>query len=292
MRDFRHQAALSDRDRTELERVGVPAVAKVGAAIQRAVLGAVLDNANAGTIRELIARGTPAMIPVLRDAMVAGHLRGRIRALTRAAGSLTTKGMAFGAYDEALEQFAKRLQLGDADIDRLRTLYNNEAVRVTRSANDLLEARASQAIRESLAEGEHTKAATERMKQAFAAAGVVPDNNFLCETLARTQIQLAYGAGAWNANQLPEIQEILRGYHYVTVGDARVRPNHAEMDGTMAAPDNPLWEKWWPPSGFNCRCACIPIFGDFEEYIPDPLPEPDEGWDYNPGMVFRDSLAE
>ena len=292
MRDFRHQAELADRDREDLSRVGILPMARVGQALARTVVGATKDGAGESTVRELILAGTAPMAPILRDLMVAGHLRGRLRAMARASATLAASRLAFGAYDEAIEQFRKRLVLTDEDIERLRKLYNNEAVRVTRSTNDVLEAKATAAIKESLALGEHTKDAAARMRAAFAAAGVVPDNNFLCETLARTQIQLAYGAGAWNANQAPEIQEILHGYHYVTVGDNRVRPNHAAMDGTKAGKDDQIWSEWWPPCGFNCRCSAIPIFEDFDENIPDPMPEPDEGWDYNPGQVFRDHLND
>jgi SPP1 gp7 family putative phage head morphogenesis protein len=288
MRDFRHEAELSDRDREELARIGVPFLSDIGTAIQRAVLGAVQDRADPRTIRKLISSNTGKMTPVIIDCMVSGHLQGRIRAVVRAAGSLTTRGMAFGAYDEALEQFAKRLDLSDADIERLRKLYSNEAVRVTRSTNDVLDAKATAAIKESLELGEHTQAATERMRQAFAAAGVVPDNNFLCETLARTQIQLAYGAGAWNANQAPEIQEILKGFHYSAVSDGRTRPNHLEMDGCRADKDSEIWAHWWIPNGFRCRCGIVAIFDDFEEDIPDPMPDPDEGWDYDKRIVFAD----
>ena len=63
------------------------------------------------------------------------------------------------------------------------------------------------------------------------------------------------------------------------------------MDGATAPLDHPVWDKWMPPAGFNCRCAVLESFDEREFYLPDPLPEPDEGWGWNPGKVFDDELV-
>lgn len=45
---------------------------------------------------------------------------------------------------------------------------------------------------------------------------------------------------------------------YRTVGDDRVRPEHAELDGFTAPPSDPVWDIIFPPNDWNCRCTAIP----------------------------------
>ncbi len=42
---------------------------------------------------------------------------------------------------------------------------------------------------------------------------------------------------------------------YRTVGDDRVRPEHAAMHGITLPPSDPFWASYYPPNGWNCRCT-------------------------------------
>lgn len=41
---------------------------------------------------------------------------------------------------------------------------------------------------------------------------------------------------------------------YQTVGDARVRPTHAELDNITRPVNDKFWDSYMPPNGWNCRC--------------------------------------
>lgn len=41
---------------------------------------------------------------------------------------------------------------------------------------------------------------------------------------------------------------------YQTVGDGRVRPEHAMLNGITRKIQDPFWDKFMPPNGWNCRC--------------------------------------
>ncbi len=45
---------------------------------------------------------------------------------------------------------------------------------------------------------------------------------------------------------------------FSTVGDDRVRPEHAVLDKFTALKSDPVWKKIYPPLAFNCRCTVIP----------------------------------
>lgn len=49
---------------------------------------------------------------------------------------------------------------------------------------------------------------------------------------------------------------------YVTKRDARVRHEHAILDGVIKATKDPFWEIYSPPNGWGCRCRLQKIEGD------------------------------
>ena len=46
---------------------------------------------------------------------------------------------------------------------------------------------------------------------------------------------------------------------YRTAGDDRVRPEHAALDGVTLPMDDPFWEEFYPPNGWNCRCTVVQV---------------------------------
>jgi len=80
---------------------------------------------------------------------------------------------------------------------------------------------------------------------------------------------------------------------YQTIGDDRVRPEHAELDGIVRPVTDSFWDTFMPPNGFNCRCTVIQL-EEGEEPIspiitPPPKPDPDI-FNSNPGkdpFIFK-----
>ncbi len=72
-------------------------------------------------------------------------------------------------------------------------------------------------------------------------------------TIYRTNLQTSYMAGRW-AQMIQNVR--FRPYwEYVAVMDRRTRPAHAAMNGLVFRYDDPFWEHFYPPNGFNCRCT-------------------------------------
>lgn len=46
---------------------------------------------------------------------------------------------------------------------------------------------------------------------------------------------------------------------YRTVGDAKVRPTHAEMAGITLPASDPFWAEFYPPNGWGCRCSVVQV---------------------------------
>ena len=61
--------------------------------------------------------------------------------------------------------------------------------------------------------------------------------------------------------QMAEKWEGLKAFKYLeyrTVGDDRVRPEHAVLDKLIAASTDPIWNRIYPPNAWRCRCTVVP----------------------------------
>jgi SPP1 gp7 family putative phage head morphogenesis protein len=102
------------------------------------------------------------------------------------------------------------------------------------------------------------------------------------ETVYRTAIQTHYNAGR---TQQQRLNKARRPYYlWDAINDSRTRPDHAAMDGHIAPIDDPIWQRWSAPAGFNCRCSRIAITekqATARGYpTPAPIAEPDKGFGY------------
>lgn len=51
--------------------------------------------------------------------------------------------------------------------------------------------------------------------------------------------------------------ELLPMLEYSTVGDGRVRPEHAMLNGIKRPVNDKFWDNYFPPNGWNCRCMTL-----------------------------------
>ena len=58
-------------------------------------------------------------------------------------------------------------------------------------------------------------------------------------------------------NKFLEQKEYYPNLVYRTVGDSRVRPEHATLNGVVKPIDDPFWKTYYPPNGWRCRCTVM-----------------------------------
>jgi SPP1 gp7 family putative phage head morphogenesis protein len=122
--------------------------------------------------------------------------------------------------------------------------------------------------------------------------GVKPFNVFKKEATATFKdynvnyLQTEYNsaiAQSRSASMWMEIESLKKEFpqlQYDTVGDGRVRPQHARLDGIIRPVNDIFWSKYFPPNDWNCRCSVIQTVGGVDtprENIPkfnkDEVPE-------------------
>lgn len=73
----------------------------------------------------------------------------------------------------------------------------------------------------------------------------------------RTEYNFAVGkarsAAEWS--RADENSDIAPNATYITAGDDRVRPEHAELDGITAPLESDFWSEYDPPWEWGCRCT-------------------------------------
>lgn len=239
-------------------------------------------------------------ILLLTKAMVCSHLTGRHRSyLTAGAGFLG----ATDVYRRAMHWAKQRAKLSEDDLKRLEAMYSQEATKIAVGFDQAVNQKLNQAAQRIIARGHHTREGRKLMQKAFEAAGVGRQNPHLAATLTRTQTQMAYNAGRWEANQDPALDEIIWGYEYITIEDARTRPEHSTENGQRKPKDDPYWNSYWPPCGYNCRCTTIEIFKnehrrtkstELAEVVrirgKDVTRRVDPGFNFHPGRVYSQGI--
>jgi len=84
-------------------------------------------------------------------------------------------------------------------------------------------------------------------------------NEVYLKTEYETAIMSARSASMWQ-----EIEKDIEAYPfltYQTVGDGRVRPEHAMLDRITRPVNDKFWNNFMPPNGWNCRCTVIQEHG-------------------------------
>jgi SPP1 gp7 family putative phage head morphogenesis protein len=79
-------------------------------------------------------------------------------------------------------------------------------------------------------------------------------------TIFDTNMRTAYAAGRWQ--RIQETKEALQYLRFQTVGDDRVRLEHAAWDGTTLPVDDGWWDEHYTPCDWGCRCTVVQVSAD------------------------------
>lgn len=285
----KEQAKRQSRATAKFERKSSQAASRLGFRMMSRSIAA-FKRGDEAAVQEIIRKEFERVVPLMTDAMTIAYLVGLDR--LRQPGSIQA---ATSVHSKAIEVLKKRLSISPDRIEELIKAEEAQAI--------LMLGRTEAAIQKSLQrtmvnitkEGLARKEGVARLRDAFKRNGIVPANSFELEAVFRTQTNFAYSAGAWAAAQDPVVDEILWGYKYVTVGDDRVRDEHAALEGTTAPKDDAIWRSIWPPNGWACRCQILFIFKERKIEKPPSsievdgrvvIPGPDKGFDSNPGLIL------
>lgn len=200
--------------------------------------------------------------------------------------------------EEAIKWIQERAPLPLKRLEDLLDSVRDDAAGLTRDLVDTISDKIDASMAEQVKAGADMDAWLKGLDGVVEQSGLTAEDPFYWETVFRTNVQTAYGAGRYEMLRNPEIEEAFGYYQYLTVEDSAVREEHAALHGKVWPADAPEVSEFWPPNGFNCRCSMVPISAEEIEAegleVQDGPVEldgedvvPDEGFEGPPKLRFE-----
>lgn len=174
-------------------------------------------------------------------------------------GDVVYSGPADGVFREALEYLKQKRTLPPKLYYQLEEEARAKAFSVSGyTAAEVLE-QFLQELGTAIEEGTTKEVFQEQMGSFLESAGYQGLNAWHADVIFRTNLQTAYNAGHYKAMTDPAVRKRRPYWQYQTAGDGDVRPAHAAMEGKVYRCDDPIWDVWYPPNGFRCRCSVVSL---------------------------------
>lgn len=236
-----------------------------------------------------------ARAQILADADRAG--RESVSALTPHASRLMAivldESFAPLPFDEAIEFWRRKVNLSPDQFAALQEAARVKAFTVA--------GRASAQVRDSIAEmidRAQIDGMTLREFQSLAddvaqAAGLAERTPWYWQTVYRTNLQTSYQVGRWKQMRDPLVREERPYLRYISARLPTSRASHVEKHGLVLPQDDPFWNEWYPPNGFNCYCTVVTVSESllarrgWQVGFTQPVafPDADEGFQTNAGAA-------
>lgn len=166
-------------------------------------------------------------------------------------------------FDEAIAAFERRRIVTPDEFAGMDEDARSEAFTATRLAHETLVTRARDLLLRTLRDGGTFADFRTALVEDESALGVTPSHPWYLETVYRTNVQMAYGAGRLELLTSPAVAAVRPYLERRTARDDRVRETHAALEGALfAQSDEALVDAYSPPYldgelQFNCRCVLV-----------------------------------
>jgi len=219
---------------------------------------------------------------------------------------LTDKGFVF---EEAASFFGEKLPISPSDFYKLAEEYQVRAFTVSGYSKIQVLNQFHGELLKAIKEGTTMTEFKNRMNDFLQDKGYKGITNFQADNIFRTNIQTAYQVGHYRQMMDPGVLKLRPYWQYDAVNDKHTRLSHHAMDGRVFKADDPIWDTWYPPNGFRCRCGVKTLSArqvkerglTVEEEVPRSAEingsfvnvHPDPKFDTNPAkVVFKPDLAD
>lgn len=164
-----------------------------------------------------------------------------------------------GVFAEALEYLKQKKALTKELYEQLEEDAKAKAFTVSGyTAVEILEQFLKE-LEEAVEKGSTMETFREQMNDFLERSGYEGISPWRADVIFRTNLQTAYNAGHYKAMTDPAVRKRRPYWQYQTAGDGAVRPSHAAMEGKVYRCDDPIWDVWYPPNGFRCRCIVVSL---------------------------------
>lgn len=197
------------------------------------------------------------MAGLISRTMILADLNGRKRVLIEAghaakAGKFSIEKSPISPlpFSEAIEDITSRDPRLAAGYLEVQKLYNEEHVfALAKSVNANLTKRIQSAIADAGVTGSGLPEFEALWRE------ITPWAQAYGDTVFRTNASTAYTQGRFAQAEDSDVAEVIPAMTYISMHLPTSRPNHEAADGLIAATNDPIWNTFKPPMGYNCMCG-------------------------------------
>lgn len=158
-------------------------------------------------------------------------------------------------FQEAVDYFKERVPVTADVFYAISEQYRSLAFTVSGYTKAQILKRFYEEILSALEDGSTMADFRSRMNDFLESEGYEALTPYRAENIFRTNIQTAYNVGHYEQMTSPGVKQLRPYWQYDAVNDSKTRPSHLAMDGRVFPADSPVWDTWFPPNGFRCRCT-------------------------------------
>lgn len=158
-------------------------------------------------------------------------------------------------FEEASEYFKERVSVTASQFYKITENYRTLAFTVSGYTKAQILKRFYDEILGAIEDGTTMETFRRNMNSFLAAEGYEGLLPLQADNIFRTNIQTAYQVGHYEQMTEPGVMEARPYWQYDAVNDKHTRPSHLAMDGRVFPADSKVWDMWYPPNGFRCRCT-------------------------------------
>ena len=174
-------------------------------------------------------------------------------------------------FDEAVTFFERKRLVSTRQFDSIQDTFKRDAFVARLLATSRLQEAARATVTAGIRHGWSTaeivmelertigimhqrRADEERWRPGMPETRSMETSRYL-ETVARTNVATAYGAGRFEQMTEPEIRMLRPFVQYLAARDDRVRRMHRRLHGLVFKNGGPIHLQYTPPKGYSCRCV-------------------------------------
>lgn len=163
-------------------------------------------------------------------------------------------------FDEAVRFFVGKRIMTPEEFRALTDRYKADGFTATHLATEQLRARAHAAILAALEGGSTIDEAAAQIRAGEMALGIEPQSSWYLDTVIRTNVSVAYGAGKDAAQNDPAVLSARPFVQYLAAGDFRVRASHRALHLSVFEGGSDVAAYYRPPNqggeiAYRCRCT-------------------------------------
>ena len=158
-------------------------------------------------------------------------------------------------FDEAVKYFGDRLSMTPSQFKKLAEGYRSMAFTVSAYSSIQIIRQFHDALLKAIEGGETMENFRSQINSFLTDKGYDGITPFQADNIYRTNVQTAYQVGHYNSMTDPAVKKLRPYWQYDAVNDRSTRRSHLAMDGRVFPADSPVWDTWYPPNGYRCRCS-------------------------------------